>query len=70
MLISALVGVDMRATMDMDATVKGFHLNQEKLEEIVKEIISIKLDDNVVISMISIKDIREEDEYNGYKVTL
>lgn len=70
MLISALVGVDMRATMDMDATIKGFHLKQEKLEEIVNEIISINLEDNILMSLINIKDIREEDEYNGYKVTL
>ncbi len=54
----------------MDATIKGFHLKKEKLVEIVNEIISIKLDDNVVMSLINIKDIREEDEYNGYKVTL
>jgi len=70
MLISSLVGMDMRATMDMDATIKGFSLKQEVLVEILNEIISIDIDDNTKFKIISIKDIREQDEYNGYKVSL
>lgn len=62
--------MDMRATMDMDATIKGFSLKQEVLVEILNEIISIDIDDNTKFKIISIKDIREQDEYNGYKVSL
>jgi len=70
MLISSLVGIDMRATMDMDTTIKGLPLKQEILEKIIKKIISITLDDEVVFRVISVKDIREKDEYGGYKVSL
>jgi len=70
MLISSMVGIDMRATMDMDATIKGFHLRHEVLVEILNEIININIDDDTKFKIISIKDIREQDEYNGYKVSL
>lgn len=70
MLISSIVGVDMRATMDMDATIKGIPLEQAKLKDIINEIVAIKLDDDVSFSILNMKDIREDDEYGGYKITL
>ena len=70
MLISAIVGIDLRNTLDMDATIKGFNLNEENLKQILEEIISINLTDNVSFEILMIKDIREEAEYSGYRVTL
>ena len=70
MLISALVGVDMRSTMDMDATIKGLPLKLDKIKNIIYEIININLYDNIIFDITSIKDIREADEYGGYKVSL
>ena len=54
----------------MDATIKGFNLNEQNLKHILEEIISINLNDNVNFEILIIKDIREEAEYSGYRVTL
>ncbi len=70
MLISAIVGIDLRNTLDMDATIKGFNLNEQNLKHIIQEILSINLNDNVNFEILMIKDIREEAEYSGYRVTL
>ena len=70
MLISAIVGIDLRNTLDMDATIKGFNLNEQNLKHILEEIISIDLNDNINFEVLMIKDIREENEYSGYRVTL
>ena len=70
MLITAIVGIDMRNTLDMDATIKGFNLEKDNLENILNEIFNIDLDDGVIFEFRSIKEIRQEDEYGGYRVAL
>lgn len=70
MLITAIVGIDMRNTLDMDATIKGFDLEKDNLENILNEIFNIDLDDGILFEFINIKEIRQEDEYGGYRVSL
>lgn len=70
MLITAIVGIDMRNTLDMDATIKGFDLEKDNLGKILNEIFNIDLDDGVTFELRSIKEIRQEDEYGGYRVAL
>ena len=70
MLITAIVGIDMRNTLDMDATIKGFDLEKDNLENILNEIFNINLDDGVDFEFLNIKEIRQEDEYGGYRVSL
>ncbi len=70
MLITAIVGIDMRNTLDMDATIKGFDLEKDNLENILNEIFNIDLDDGVTFEFTNIKEIRQEDEYGGYRVSL
>lgn len=65
-----MVGIDLRNTLDMDATIKGFNLTEQNLRNILEEIISIDVEDNVNFEILMIKDIREEDEYTGYRVTI
>lgn len=69
-LISLIVGLDTRATMDLDTTVKGFSLLRDSIYNIFSEIISIQIDDNVKFELMNISDIREGDEYPGYRVNL
>ena len=69
MLISAILGMSSRATMDMDTTVKGFELTEESCTKILKEICEIKLDDDITFKMNKIELIREDDDYNGYRAT-
>ena len=69
-LIAAMVGLDTRATMDMDATMKGLPVNKQTVQEILEEICQIELDDNVSFRFRNIGEIREQDEYTGYRISL
>jgi predicted nucleotidyltransferase component of viral defense system len=65
-----MVGIDLRNTLDMDATIKGFDLTEQNLIDILNEIISIDVEDDVTFEILMIKDIRDEAEYSGYRVTI
>lgn len=69
-LIAAMVGLDTRATMDMDATIKGLPVNEQTVREMFGEICKVELDDDVLFHFRSIGEIREGDEYTGYRVSL
>lgn len=69
-LIAAMVGLDTRATMDMDATIKGLPVNEKTVRDMFEEICQIQLNDDVNFSFQSIGKIREDDEYMGYRVHL
>lgn len=70
MLISAMVGIDLRNTLDMDATIRNFDLTKENLKIILKEITNIDIGDDVKFEILMIKDIRDEEDYSGYRVTI
>lgn len=69
-LIAAMVGLDTCATMDMDATIKGLPVNEETVCNMFEDICKIEVNDDVVFSLRSIGEIREGDEYTGYRVHL
>lgn len=69
MLISAMLGIDSRTTMDMDTTIKGFSLTEDNINKIVNEICNIDLKDDVTFKITKIDLIREDDDYGGYRVT-
>ena len=70
MLVAALVGLDNRATMDLDTTLKNLPLTPEAIEKALKEIFDIDLKDDVSFSLKGISPIREDDIYGGYRVAL
>ena len=67
MLVSSLVGVDMRTTMDIDTTVRALPLTQEKAKAFLEEIMAIDLEDNVSFRITKIEDIMEGHEYEGFR---
>lgn len=69
-LISAIVGLDTRATMDLDTTIKGFTLTHEKIYSVFEEICAVEVGDDVQFEIAGISDIREGDEYPGIRVAL
>lgn len=69
MLISAMLGIDSRTTMDIDTTIKGFELSEENIREIMEEICKIDLQDDITLKINRIEEIREHDDYNGYRLT-
>ena len=70
MLVAALVGLDNRATMDLDTTLKNLPLTPEAIEKALNEIFEIDLKDDVSFSLKGISPIREDDIYGGYRVAL
>jgi len=69
-LISAIVGLDSRTTMDLDTTIKGLTLTHESIRLIFMEICNIPVEDDIVFEIVSIVDIRENDDYPGIRVDL
>lgn len=60
MLVASIVGVDMRATMDIDTTVKALPLNEADVQRIIEEICNIPLEDNVSFQIKSTRTIMEK----------
>ena len=70
MLVAAMVGLDARATMDLDATIKGTNVSVEDVEMIISKIISIPLNDGVLFRIKRISEIMEEADYPGVRVSM
>ena len=70
MLVAAIVGLDNRATMDMDTTLKNLPLTPEAIRGALEEVCDIAFDDGVVFEIGTISPIREDDVYGGYRVLL
>lgn len=70
MLVSAMVGLDNRATMDIDTTVRNLPLDTETAEKIVTEIAAVSVDDNIRFEIKDVSSIMDEAEYGGVRLTL
>lgn len=70
MLVAAIVGLDNRATMDMDTTLKNLPLTPEAIRSALETICGIAFGDGVSFEIGTISPIREDDIYGGYRVML
>lgn len=70
MLISAIIGLDSRSTMDMDTTLCNLPLSEEILLKAFEEIFLIHIEDGISYDLTKIEPIREDDEYGGFRVSL
>ena len=70
LLISSIVGLDSRATMDIDMTLKGKPVNESFILDYINEISRININDEVKFDVVSITEIREMDDYFGFRVSL
>lgn len=69
-LVSAIVGLGNRATMDIDTTLINYPMEQESVMEAIRDICDLKLDDNTLFMMKRFDSIREDDMYGGFRVSL
>lgn len=69
-LLSSIIGEDLRTTKDMDTTLKSLSLNIDSIKNIFDSILTIDINDNVNFEIVSIKDIRLEDEYGGFRINV
>lgn len=69
-MLTSIIGDDERTTKDMDATLKGIPLTKNDVEKVFNEILNIDINDGVSFQIISIRDIRLEDEYGGFRLNI
>lgn len=70
LLLSSIMGIDTRTTMDMDTCIKGIDLTDEQLYEVLQEILNIDVNDGVKFKIRNSQPIREDDDYGGLKYNL
>lgn len=70
MLVAAIVGLDNRATMDLDTTLKSLPLTPEAITGALQAVCSIESDDDVTFEVGTVTPIRDDDIYGGYRVML
>ncbi len=70
MLVTAIVGIDTRSTMDLDTTLRNLPLTEPQIREAITAVCSIPVDDDVSFQIVSIEPIRKDDIYGGYRVRL
>ncbi|MEI3402173.1 MAG: nucleotidyl transferase AbiEii/AbiGii toxin family protein [Clostridia bacterium] len=70
LLLSSIMGIDTRTTMDMDTCIKGIELTDEQLYEALQEILNIDINDGAKFEIRNFQPIREEDDYGGLKYNL
>jgi len=68
--VSAIVGVEARATMDIDTTVRMLPLTKEKATEVISEIMKTGLDDGISYEIKKVEDIMDEHDYSGVRFTV
>ena len=68
LLISSMIGIGERTTMDMDTTVRGIQMEESQIVSAVKEILSIDAGDGIQFEYAGIEPIREDDAYNNFRV--
>ena len=70
LLISSMIGISERTTMDMDTTVRGIQMEEDEIVAAVNEILAIDVGDGIIFEYQGIEPIREEDAYNNFRVHL
>ena len=70
MLVTAIVGIDTRATMDLDTTLRNLPLTEAQVRKAITGICGIPVNDDVIFQIVSIESIRKDDIYGGYRVRI
>lgn len=70
LLISAILGVEERTTMDMDTTVKGLPMDEQSIRKAISEILDQPVNDGVEFQLLDLTHIREDDEYENFRASI
>lgn len=69
-LVAALVGLDTRATMDLDATLRNLPLTETQILQTIRDICKVEVSDDTEFEVMSVSPIRDEDEYGGFRIAI
>ena len=67
LLLSSIMGINLRTTMDIDTNIVGISLEKENLLKILEQILSLDIGDKVLFKIEKVEDIKQEEYYGGYK---
>ena len=70
LLVASMVGLENRATMDIDTTIRNYNLSAENMRKMVEDIIAVSLDDGIQFAVKSVESIMDEAEYPGIRFKL
>ncbi len=70
LLIASMVGLDNRATMDIDTTIRNYNLSTEDAKKMIEDIIAVPLDDGIQFEIKNVEGIMDEAEYPGIRFKL
>ena len=70
MLVAAMIGLDNRSTLDVDATVKNISLTEESARSYIEDIVKIPIDDGMIFEIKNVATIMDEADYPGIRVSL
>ncbi len=70
LLIAAMVGINHRTTMDMDATLRGYPLTEESIQKMLTEVCALEMGDEVKFVINYTLPIRDDDQYGGYRAAI
>lgn len=70
MLVSAMVGLENRATMDIDTSIRNMPLDTIAAKAVIEEIISVPVDDNIRFELNDFGTIMDDAEYSGVRISL
>lgn len=68
LLISSMIGIQERTTLDMDTTVRGLPMEEDQITGIIQEILAVDVGDGIQFLFQRIEPIREDDAYNNFRV--
>ena len=70
MLVSSLVGIESRSTVDMDTTIKRKVVTEKSVKDTFERILAMDIDDGIAMNLVKIEEIRDEAEYAGFRVSI
>ena len=68
MLVSSLIGITNRTTMDIDTTVRALPLSKDEIKGIIHEICEVPMEDNISFQIMDVETIMDEFDYPGIRI--
>lgn len=69
-LVSSMLGLGARSTMDIDTSMRGIQMDPNMIDEVFSKIIKVPVEDNVKFQIVKISEIMDDLEYGGVRVNL
>ena len=69
-LVTSMVGVSMRSTMDIDTSIRNWNLTEEEARQVIEEVIAVDMADDVDFIVKDVSKIMDDMEYPGIRISL